>query len=113
MREQPSESSYSHAPWTKAQVANLKRWQKSDNYPFMCPKCMKGYLATLGEPDEEELEDKPFQMPPYAMRPTREGWVCDTCRNTVDWAFTVMVDYSTKAAASEKALFGAPLAPRA
>ena len=86
------------APWTKVQVGNLNRWQRSPFvHPFTCGVCRDA--NPIPEPTEEHANaEGPFEGHEYALRATVNGWVCDTCNSTQDWAWDNMLQYSAKTA---------------
>lgn len=58
------------APWTKAQVAALNKWQKLGYvHEFNCP-CCSG----------------------QALLPTKLGWHCENCSYRQNWAHDFMCD---------------------
>jgi hypothetical protein len=61
------------APWTQKEVESLTRYQKDNRmHPFTCG---------VGGHDHGVLT------------PTIEGWICDKCEYTQDWAHEFMVNY--------------------
>ena len=90
------------APWTKTQVNNLNRWQTCGLvHPFTCGACRDA--NPLPEPtwtDDEDAPPEAFVWNDYPMRATIDGWVCDTCESTQNWAFN---DMATFTAAKAKA----------
>jgi hypothetical protein len=72
-----------HAPWTVDEVASLNGYQHSSaGHPFTCGNdCCRG--------GHQNLASK------YApLRADTDGWHCDFCGYTQDWAYTFMTDWS-------------------
>lgn len=65
------------APFTDEQVEGLNWYQtKAPMHPFTCGR------RDIGHPSEAVL------------RATNDGWVCDYCTYTQDWAWEMMSDPS-------------------
>lgn len=68
------------APWTPDQVAALNAYQHGRFHPFTC--------CSAVNPDN--CRDK-FGFD-AALVATENGWVCETCDYTQDWAHSRMVE---------------------
>lgn len=65
------------APWTEPQVQALNRWQRAHFvHPFTC-----GGGHRKEHPDGEGV-----------LIATRDGWICQWCKYTQDWAWDFMFD---------------------
>lgn len=82
------------APWTDEQVAALNRWQASGvTHPYTCGRCRD--RDTAAEIARYEAAGKPDGFdwrptPEHALVATNDGWVCETCDYTQDWASAIM-----------------------
>ena len=64
------------SPWTPEQVAHLEAWQAHGAvHPYTCPNRGDGH--------------HPAEAP---LRPTVNGWVCETCEYTQTWAHDFSVN---------------------
>ena len=84
-------------PWTPEQVEALNRWQTAGYvHPFTCGVCRDrdtdAYVAAIeaaraaGEPDPPRP-----RFGEHALVATADGWVCETCDYTQDWAHEAML----------------------
>ncbi len=72
------------APWTEAEVASLNEYQKDGLFhPFTC--------ANRGDGLHHETHN---QM--GLLMATTDGWVCQDCDYTQDWAHSFMMEYGRK-----------------
>lgn len=69
------DTTISTAPWTAEQVAELIRWQSA------------GYVHEFTCSSQTHQHS-------VALTPSVDGWICETCGYTQDWAYTYMVDGS-------------------
>lgn len=99
---------HSKAPWSKTQTGNLNRWQKSGLvHPFTCGTCRDA--NPWPEPTEEHANaEGPFEDHEYRLRATQNGWVCDNCGYTQDWAWDIMLQFSAAVAKAGNP-FGGPV----
>jgi hypothetical protein len=75
-----AEDKWVRPPWSEAQVAALNGYQVSGVFhPFTCPR--RG-----DTPHTQVNGDK------GGLRATAEGWVCESCDYTQDWAWAWMAD---------------------
>lgn len=73
------------APWTEAEVDSLNACQQNSRYhPFTCENCRDnlGVTNTDGTSNDRLLVA------------TKDGWICETCDYTQDWAHESMVNGS-------------------
>lgn len=70
-----------HSPFTEEQVDGLNWYQHhAPMHPFTCAK------RDVGHPRGVNGEDHGI------LRATKDGWVCDWCTYTQDWAWAFMAD---------------------
>lgn len=83
------------APWTEEQVAALNRWQASGlMHPYTCQRCRDA--DTQAKVARYEAAGRPDRFdwrvtPEHALVATIDGWTCETCGYTQDWASAVML----------------------
>ena len=67
------------APWTPRQVGHLMALQWNPNYhPFTCPN--------------RGIDHDPYGLSDLgALIPTLNGWICQYCDYTQDWAYEFML----------------------
>lgn len=90
-----TDTTTSTAPWTEEQAEALNRWQSSPTTPsFTCERCRDNDTRALIARFHAEGEPADFKWTPgpeHALVATTDGWKCETCDYTQDWAHPFMM----------------------
>lgn len=71
------------APWTDAEVENLREWQTYGFvHPFTCPN----------RNNKNKPKHRIYENDLGTLVPTNKGWVCRDCNYTQDWCHPIMLE---------------------